>query len=219
MRIAILLCPLLAAGLVCQEPDFDALDRELSFRLAADGALELAPDPFSGTDDLEQFRAVVEFGDTLANAGALGYLGFLCHGDADVGSLADGAAILRRLGRGGDAELLQAIAKGRDGSREAQLQALLAIRVVQDRGLKPAIPQLDLVAAAKSAPPHLRRASTEALATLRGTTAAPVWTGPMPPVRAWPGFPTMSAWSSGSTSNACRRRARCCDGRARSASA
>lgn len=166
----------LALGSPAQELDaarLDALDAKIRFRLDDDGQVLIAPDPVTGSDDFVPVLAE-RAGVSFAFVGVFGFAAFLCSGPTDLASFADAPRFFERLDAE-DAVLLQAIGRPTaDASWPQVLETLLALRAVEARGLKAAIPLVDKVAADQGADPFVRRAAAETAAVLHGDPRPPL---------------------------------------------
>lgn len=172
MRMA--LAVVLAGTLVSparSQIDFAKLDAAIRYAIDDEGRVLIAPDPLAGwTHDTFTPLVPERLDHVIANAGAMGLASYLFCGNTDVASLTDSTAFFARLGRDSDAEILQCIAGDEEQQQHSLLQRLLAIRVAQERPLKPAIGVLERLAKQEESDIHFRRAIDETLATLRGQT-------------------------------------------------
>lgn len=144
--------------------DFAEFDAAIEYSVDTDGRLLISPSPFDGG-----MAPVVNerLEDVVMNAGVLGLVSYLFAGGTDIASLADGGVFFARLGRDSDVELLHALAAD-DRPQATPLQRLLAVRIAQDRGFKPALGVLERMVREPTLDAHLRGAVDEAIATLRG---------------------------------------------------
>ena len=178
MGLGVLLVAALVPS-VRSQVDFDRVTAEIKYAIDAEGRVQFAPDVAAeisgGASDAFTLLVPGRFDYVANNAGVFGMAAYLFCGDTDLASLADGETFFKCIGRGGDADLLQRIAADDARQDRKGLQRLLAVRVAQDRGFKPAIGLLERVARQEGLDAQLRRAVDEARASFRGgrTEAVP----------------------------------------------
>lgn len=161
-------------------PDFETLDANLRFKIAADGVVQIAPDPSMGRNDAG-FCPIVPLdpGEFLANAGPATFLAALCLGPRDLASMADAQQILKRLGCE-DGPALFEVLRGEgfeqvEDQHARNLLRLLAVRATELLDLKAAVRILEeQVAKDPKADELLKDAATRAALHLRGKPAPPI---------------------------------------------
>jgi hypothetical protein len=165
---ALLLVGLAAGRLPAQDESDPAA--EFDFALGDDGQLLVTPHPLSTAADGTGPLIDVGLDGSFANLGMLGVATLLFGGPSDLASLSDAPRFFERLGLSEDAELLQRIGRAAEpgDAPYVGLVRLLAVRAVERRGVKAALPLLERTAADEAADPLLRTAAREAIEVLRG---------------------------------------------------
>ncbi len=166
MKFVLALCVLAFPALAQDGPDFDALDKELKYRLTDEGAIEIFPDPFRGDGTGWRQISDMERRDSFMYGGITMWMALAFPGASDIASLANGGPILERLGLAtDDASLL-----GMIENEKRPLLRLMAMRTAQDRGFKPAIGVLERSIESGIDDALVARAAREVAASLRGAT-------------------------------------------------
>ena len=165
---------------------------DVNWKVSENGVLLMSPDPIGGAPDdwMPVFGNLVP--DGIANFGLIGWLNVFASGTRDLASLTDGEFHFTAWGLDASPEALRKLAvtpvvdKDPEQARRLGLNRILAVRLLQQRGIEQARPELAAVADDPDADPFLRRAAEDAVNALEGQVETEVSTVPSSSVAALP---------------------------------